>query len=63
MSSDPRVDESSDLQGDAHRALGDALDWLRSTYPEHRIVVERDLVWTLQKWLIHEVTARLPRAP
>jgi hypothetical protein len=49
---------TSDLQGDAVRLLTDALDWLRATYPEHRIVVERDLVWTLQKWLICEVLTR-----
>jgi hypothetical protein len=49
---------TSDLQGDAGRFLTDALDRLRATYPEHGIVVERDLVWTLQKWLIREVIAR-----
>lgn len=49
---------TSDLRGDAGRLLTDSLDWLRATYPEHRIVVERDLVWTLQKWLIREVHTR-----
>jgi hypothetical protein len=49
---------TSDLPSDARRLLNDALDWLRFTYPEHRIFVERDLVWTLQKWLLREASAR-----
>lgn len=43
---------------DARRLLVDGLAWLRASYPEHRIYVERDLVWTLQKWLVREVAAR-----
>jgi hypothetical protein len=49
---------TSDLEEEARRLLADALNWLRTTYPEHRIVVERDLVWTLQKWLMREVLTR-----
>ena len=36
----------------------DGLAWLRATYPDHGFVVERDVVWTLQKWLAAEAVAR-----
>lgn len=34
----------------------DALDWLHEGYFTHRFYAERDLVWTLQKWLQDQVT-------
>ncbi len=52
------MDVTNDLGGEAERLMTDGLGWLRATYPEHRIVVERDLVWTLQKWLACEVSSR-----
>lgn len=49
---------TGDLGNDTYRLLGDALDWLRSTYPGHGVFVERDLVWTLQKWLLRAAAVR-----
>jgi hypothetical protein len=46
------------LQHEARTLILDALAWLRSSYPQHGFYVERDLVWTLQKWLDREITAR-----
>jgi hypothetical protein len=39
----------SDPGGDPDRLLSDVLGWLPSTYPEHGIFVERDLVWALRR--------------
>ncbi len=33
----------------------DALGWLESTYHDHRFFNERDLVWTLQRWLLGRI--------
>jgi len=46
------------LQATAEGLLRAGLDWLKDTYPEHRFFVERDVVWTLQKWLVDETTLR-----
>jgi hypothetical protein len=35
--------------------FGQALDWLRATYGERRYFVERDVVWTIQTWLLTRV--------
>jgi hypothetical protein len=40
-----------------HRLIGDALDWLRETYPQHGFGVERDVVWTLHRWLTARAAA------
>lgn len=48
-----RIARPDDL-GEAWLLARSAIEWLRSTYPSHRIYVERDLVWTLQRWLVDQ---------
>ena len=36
----------------------DVLDWLRDTYSSHRFFTERDVEWTVQKRLWHEICSR-----
>ena len=33
-----------------------AIDWLRESYSQHQFFVERDVVWTVQKRLIDEIS-------
>jgi hypothetical protein len=40
----------------AQALLDDGLWWLRETYAEHGFVVERDLVWTLQRHLVRQAS-------
>jgi hypothetical protein len=40
------------------RLFEDGLEWLRDTYGTHRFYTERDVVWTVQKWLAIECAAR-----
>lgn len=42
----------------ARQLFLDVLDWLRETYSTHRFFTERDLVWTVQKRLLHEGSLR-----
>ena len=39
----------------AHDLFEDALGWLRDTYEEHGFVVERDIVWTVQRRLVSAI--------
>ena len=43
---------------DGRARLVEGLAWLRSTYLRHGAFVERDVVWTVQKWLTTEIAAR-----
>lgn len=47
-----------DLQAAAQTLMLDGLSWLQDSYDQHRFFVERDLVWTLQRWLLRETDAR-----
>ena len=47
-----------DLQAAAQTLMLDGLSWLEGSYDQHRFFVERDLVWTLQRWLLRESDAR-----
>lgn len=40
------------------RLFENALTWLQQTYHEHTFFVERDVVWTVQLWLIREIAGR-----
>ncbi|MDE0127794.1 MAG: hypothetical protein OXN97_24770 [Bryobacterales bacterium] len=42
----------------AQQLFFDVLDWLRDTYCTHRFFTERDVVWTVQKRLLHEAASR-----
>lgn len=55
---DGRARAPGDLQAAAQTLVLDGLSWLRVTYDQHRFFVERDLVWTLQRWLLRETDAR-----
>lgn len=46
---------SDALESQAVNVFYAAVGWLRSTYPEHQIVVERDLVWTIQRRIAREI--------
>lgn len=39
----------------SERLLLEALEWLAATYRQHRFFNERDLVWTLQRWLLTRI--------
>ncbi|MXZ59353.1 MAG: hypothetical protein F4228_14070 [Acidobacteria bacterium] len=43
---------------DTRHLFFDVLDWLRNTYRTHRFFTERDVVWTVQKRLLHEAASR-----
>jgi hypothetical protein len=43
---------------EAARLFDDALTWFHDTYASHRFYTERDVVWTLQKWLALESATR-----
>jgi hypothetical protein len=47
---------SDGLEVQAANVVYAAVGWLRSTYQEHQIVVERDLVWTLQRRIAREIS-------
>lgn len=49
--------ETDDLHRGAQWLLLHGMDWLRGTYAAHGFVVERDLVWTLRKWLARKATS------
>ena len=40
----------------AAKLFWDAIDWLRESYSQHQFFVERDVVWTVQKRLIDEIS-------
>ncbi len=43
---------------DAKQLFWEAIDWLRESYFEHRFFAERDIVWTVQKRLIDEISRK-----
>ena len=60
MTREPHGDAqaSGDLQAAARTLMLDGLSWLQGSYDQHRFFVERDVVWTLQRWLLRESDAR-----
>ncbi len=51
------------MTGEGNRVLArdllvEGLAWLRASYSAQRFFVERDVVWSLQRWLHGEVVAR-----
>jgi hypothetical protein len=49
---------NSPLSSPAAELAVEALAWLRATYAEHLPYTERDIVWTVQRWIAREITGR-----
>lgn len=51
-------DDAQDLAALADALFREGLDWLVQSWPEHGFFVERDVAWTLQRWLARQCTVR-----